>query len=113
MTVFSARNILAAICLLVRPSPSRSSSTRSWSLSPDSGSECSAAPRSLAISAAAALLSSNERPAPTSLMAWASSMPLMSLTTYPLAPASIASSIASSEVNDVSIRQRRFGSRDK
>ena len=40
-------------------------------------------------------------------------MPLMSLTTYPLAPANIASSIASSEVNDVSIRHRRFGSRDK
>ena len=33
---------------------------RSWSLSPDNGSECSAALRSLAISAAAALLSSNE-----------------------------------------------------
>ena len=69
-------------------------------------------PAQLAISAAAARLSSNERPVPTSLMAWASSMPLMSLTTYPLAPANIASSIASSEVNDVSIKQRKFGSRD-
>ena len=109
MTVFSARNIRAAICLLVKPSPSRLSRTLSCSVRPESGSVRSAAPRSLAISAAAARLSSSDRPAPTSLMAWASSMPLMSLTTYPLAPARMASSIASSEVNDVSIRQRNSG----
>ena len=74
------------------------SSVRSWSVNPESGSLDSAAPRSLAINAAAARLSSSDLPAPTSLIACASSMPSMSLTTYPLAPARIASSIASSEV---------------
>lgn len=59
------------------PSPSRSSNARSWSVSPDSGLECAASPRSFAINAAAALLSSSDLPAPTSLIARARSIPLM------------------------------------
>src|ERR1700739_3878922 len=46
-------------------------------------------------------------------MAQANSIPLMSLTTYPLPPARMASSIASSEVYDVKIMQRSPGMHDK
>ena len=70
-----------AICLLVSPSLRSPSSVRSRSVKPESGSWRSADPRSFAIKAAAARLSSSDLPAPTSLIAVASSMPLMSLTT--------------------------------
>ena len=78
-TVFSARNICSPIWRLVRPSPIRSRTVRSWSLNPASGPTGSAPRRIRARTAAVAVGSSNDPPAATVRTAVTRSRPRISL----------------------------------
>ncbi len=83
---------------------------RSCLVSPGNAAELSSLARSSSTNAAVARSPSKGLPDPTARTAGTNSMPLMFLTTYPAAPARIASSMACSSANDVKIRQCNSGS---